>query len=337
MKKVIGTTLLLALLASCSNNIATTSNLNNVDSVNITKITKADNESESMSVKVNVKINSVAPKFAIKSWTSNGNLSRIHLKLHSSPGVDPANRFDSIPLASVGSDKSIPLNASNLFSAGVLTPPGGITFKNLKLNTSYYLSARVYSTNFNNNVGTVSATSGSNSISGSGTSWNTTGQNQLFKGDIITVGTDKYTVTSVESGGTSCTVFPNIVNTFSAQSYTVETNVTGTGSLGGANGMASTTSAIGGGTAVGLNNGSAEEYVQVSSVGTLTIFNDATFNSTSPIGTPTANNSFDMAIQVMKDIDTTPPQAQTPGAINVYQGDTAPPPAVLPEDIQVAP
>lgn len=337
MKKTLASLFAISFAASCSlSNTPNNVDTNNVNSVNIAKVNKI--QENNSSIKVNLKLNSIAPKFGIKSWAASGNLSRIHLKLHTSTGPDPASRFDNAPLASANSEKNIPLTAGDTFSSGTLTPSGGITFNNLKVSTSYYLSARVYSSNFNNKAGTVTGAVSGNTISGSGTSWNTPGQhNQLFKGDVITIGsTDKYTVVSVDSDST-VTVYPNISTGFSGSAYLVDTNVTGIGSIGGVNGMAANGSAIGGGTATGLNGGGNEEYVQVNATGSLMIMNNSSFNSTSPLGIAPPNSSFDIAIQVMKELDTAPPTASTAGAVKVYQGDTATPaPTNPPEDITVA-
>lgn len=312
----------LALIASCSSNVPV-ANVNKVDSVSVSQINKTP--AQDLSVSVNLKLLGTQPKFGIKAfqnaWTSvgSGNISKITLNLYNSAGTSAGNRFDTMtPLAT----KAI---TPGTFSAGIFDAPG-IKFNNLKPSTSYYVSARAYSTAFNNNIGTIDISASAaltGTIKGVGTSWNTGGRNRVWVGDIVSFndgsGARNITVTGITDDTTL--TFNTASNTpitgGGTPTYTVETNVTGVGTLGGS--MAADGTAPGGGTAPGLATiATDEESISLNTAGTLTINNDGQFNASSPVRVAGPDSKLDVAIQIMRDFG-----GSADGAVRVYQGGNA--------------
>jgi hypothetical protein len=347
--------LVLAIVASCSSNVPVVNSLEKVDSVKVSQINKIQTN-ENGSVKVNLRLTTNQPKFGIKAlgdaWLSSnlGSVSSVHLKLHSAPGTNAMNRYDSIPLAFpdpdgagalTGSEK-IFNTSSNIFSSGVFDISGPIRFNNLKPNTSYYLSARAYSTNVHNNANhgqinlSASNTAGSGKLVGdAATRWFSSGRNRLNTGDIVSFndGTARNVrITNVISDNQADFVDDALGTPFTIVSaantnYTVKSNITGKGNIGGAagTGMASNGNADGGGTAPALVDASSfEERIVVSASGAVSFFDpdgvgpsvgDVTLQAASPIGAGAASNSFDVAVQIMKDIG-----GYADGSVRVYQG-----------------
>ncbi len=306
------------IVASCSSNVPVTNDVNKIDSVTISQVTKTP--AQDNSVKINLKLMSNQPKFGIKAtsnaWLSN-NVSKVIVRLHTS-GTNPT-RFDdpaTFANASPISEKIIG-SLTPTFSGSGFFVPGSIVFNNLKTG-NYYASARAYSTSFNNNAGTINATSTAvTTINGTGTTWNTVGsRNRLFKGDIVTIGSDKYTVKSPITNTSFDIDAPGVLTAISASTpYSVESNVTGDGTaLGG--GMANDGTALGGGTASGVATGSLdEEYVNISTGGALTFVNGGIFGTTIPVRAAGTNQTLDIAIQIMKEYG-----ASADGAVKLFEG-----------------
>ncbi|MFN8578445.1 MAG: hypothetical protein U0354_16570 [Candidatus Sericytochromatia bacterium] len=313
--------LVLAILASCSSNTPIMNTLNKVDSIKVSQLNKVQ-ASENGTVKVNLRLNSTQPKFGIKAvgsgWVSNNNVSKVVVNLYdmSVASGSPGSRFN----ANLGVVATQTYTPTVTFSAGIFNLPA-IKFNNLKAGKNYTVSARAYTSNFNlPGALTVSGTSGASTLTLSAAPTSNT-RDQIFIGDILTVGGTQYTVTAL--GGTTLTVRPVLAATYSGSSYTVESNITGIGALGGS--MAADGNQLGGGTAGGLGTTTPdEEGISVTGAGVVSIANDGTFKASAPDRAAGPNQTLDIAIQLMKDYG-----GFADGAIRIYQGGAGDPEQII--------
>lgn len=223
--------------------------------------------------------------------------SKIVLKLHKYNSGDtvppPKDRFENI---GVGVEvASIDLND---FSSNT-----SVTFKGLQPNKKYYISARAY-TDFESPTPSINVLADNSDIISTGSFANF----NLRPTDIIRLGgTSLYTLKNVLDPSN---IQLNTTVSMAGNPYSFEfkRNIVGVGDIGDSTftskGMASTNTALGGGTAPAKVFGGNEEYIEVQASGNTIIQNDSN-----------TNNILDIDIQLMKDID-----AISTGNISVVNG-----------------
>ncbi|MFN4150142.1 MAG: hypothetical protein ACK4IX_04295, partial [Candidatus Sericytochromatia bacterium] len=173
-----------------------------------------------------------------------------------------------------------------------------VTFKGLQPNKKYYISARAY-TKF---ISTDSLFDVTTNSTADVTNSNLDKLN-LKVTDIVKINGVDYEIISFPNSTTMR--LNTLVPTTGTYSLQFRRNIVGIGNLGGTGnfGMAADGNQVGGGTAPARVAGN-EEYVEVQSNGSTTIQNDTN-----------TNNTWDMNIQLMKDLD-----AISTGSVNVVDG-----------------
>ena len=318
MKKTMGLVLTLAVVAGCAtnapqvNSVSTTST--KVEAVKVTPTFDLGNK-DGAELKVNLKFAKSSP-FGIKAFSANGfssannnTASFVVLKLHKQgfaatvPVTPLATRFDGPSLVTLDGGAAAPVASLTGFAnSGALNAP--LTFKGLNINSSYSISARVYSPAITTAgspstiavadlgidvaTGSVGAPFESVVTKNAGASFPNFGTLGLNVNDFITIGASaassgtRYRVTDVaglpanfkiERAGASAAPFTN--QQFSLWRNVVSITGTNTGFGGGTQG------AVGG----------PENYISVATDGSASILG----------GTPP--NALNMNIQLMQDLN----------------------------------
>lgn len=329
-KKSLGLILTAVVFAGCTTVAPQVANQNNttakVEAVKVDPVFDLG-EKNGASAKINLKFNKDS-KFGIKDVKgfASGSInpaSYIVVKLHKvvppATMTSPDIRFNNpatlaTPTSIIdGSQAGAPSWFKNLGTA--IVSGTTLTFSGLHFGTNYYVSARAYSpANVNGSNAPVDFVPAESQItiaagvvsiaSGAYTDFNLL---QINPGDIISIGSNRYTVTSL-IGSTNITGL-NVVdfatgampaNVSIATGYNLWRNVIS------ANG---TTTGVGGGTQ-GADGGALEEFISISPIGLTSITNDVA----------TANGQLDIKLQLMQDyIPLAPPVS---GNIAVNAGNT---------------
>lgn len=280
---------LMLLLFSCS----TPNNIQNVEKQN-KEIVKDFGYKYGGSTSLNISFNNKNQnKFGIKSTVegftsaSIDTGSKFILKLHK------YNLFDVVPSAKLRFEDGLEVASIPIDNFSASTP---VTFKGLQPDKKYYISARAYTKFISPNPSINASSSGSATITGSFDNLN------IKPTDIVKLDSTEYIVSSVPN---SSSIILNSSVSAGSYSFSFRRNIVGIGNLGGAGnmGMAADGNQLGGGTAPARVSGN-EEYVEVQSNGSTTIQNDVN-----------TNNTWDMNIQLMKDLD-----AISTGSVNVVDG-----------------